>query len=246
MRYQNNLAIPINTLLTMYDLPSEDPDNLAPSDGFHRMQHSLLKTTCRPKLSKFFIGSNMHFYYDVKNALRYKIPDWFLVPGVVASKTSADLCWSYVLWQEAIAPFIVVELLTPGVDGEELVESLDRDGVSKWGLYERVLRVPYYVVFDWLSGHLWMFCLQGGRYVELNLSGQGVWLEDLGLGLGMWQGSYDGVEGKWLRWYYDDGSWVMTDQERLLLIQQTERDRQRADLMATKLRELGLDVDEIL
>jgi Putative restriction endonuclease len=85
----------------------------------------------------------------------------------------ADLRWSYVLWQEAIAPFIVVELLTPGVDGEELVESLDRNQVSKWGLYERVLRVPYYVVFDWRSGYLWMFCLQGGRYVELDLSGQG-------------------------------------------------------------------------
>jgi Uma2 family endonuclease len=244
--YQNNPAIPVNTLLTMYDLPSEDPDNLAPSDEFHRMQRSLLKTTCQPRLSKFFIGSNMHFYYDVKSALHYKIPDWFLVPGVAASTTSADMRWSYVLWQESIAPFIVVELLTPGINGEELVENLDRDEVSKWGLYERVLRVPYYVVFDWISDYLWIFCLQGGRYVKLDLSGQGVWLEDLGLGLGLWQGIYDGVEGKWLRWYYEDGSWVMTARERLLLIQQAERDRQRADLMTAKLRELGLTVDEML
>jgi Uma2 family endonuclease len=244
--YQDILALPANILLTMYDLPSEDHDNLAPSDGFHRMQRNLLKTTCRPRLSKFFIGSNMHFYFDVKNALRYKIPDWFLVPGVSASKTSAELRWSYVLWQEAIAPFIVVELLTPGVNGEELVENLAGAEISKWGLYERVLRVPYYVVFDWRSGYLWMFCLQGGRYVELDLSGQGVWLEDLGLGLGLWQGSHDGVEGKWLRWYDADGNWVMTSQERLSLIERADRDRQRADLMAAKLRELGFDIDEML
>jgi hypothetical protein len=36
----------------------------------------------------------------------------------------------------------------------------------------------------------------------------------LGLGLGLWTGRYEGVVGKWLRWYDAGGDWIPTKDER--------------------------------
>jgi Alanine-zipper, major outer membrane lipoprotein len=113
-----------------------------------------------------------------------------------------------------------------------------------------------------------MFCLQGTKYVEQIISGQGFWFDELQLGLGVWNGIYKGVEGQWLCWYDAAGNWVLSEQERILKAKQqaenaeqraknaekraanaeqlVDRERQRADLLATKLRELGIDVDGML
>jgi DNA-binding NarL/FixJ family response regulator len=39
------------------------------------------------------------------------------------------------------------------------------------------------------------------------------WFEPLGLGLGVWQGRYQGAEGRWLRWYDAANHWVPTEAE---------------------------------
>jgi hypothetical protein len=36
--YQNNPTIPVNTLPTMYDLPSESPEEMGLPDEFHDVQ----------------------------------------------------------------------------------------------------------------------------------------------------------------------------------------------------------------
>jgi Uma2 family endonuclease len=56
----------------------------------------------------------MNLYYDVRHALWYKRPDWFGVVGVPLLYDEVDLRLSYVIWQEGINPFVVVELLSPG------------------------------------------------------------------------------------------------------------------------------------
>jgi hypothetical protein len=76
--------------------------------------------------------------------------------------------------------------------------------------------------------------------VEQIISGQGFWFDDLQLGLGVWTGAYEDVEGQWLCWYDAAGNWVPSKQERIL------KAEQRADLLAAKLRELGIDVDGML
>jgi non-ribosomal peptide synthetase component E (peptide arylation enzyme) len=78
------------------------------------------------------------------------------------------------------------------------------------------------------------------------------------LGLGLWTGSYFGVEGQWLRWYDRSGNWVGTDREQLLQAQQKvavaqqevemakqqkEDAEQRAARLAAQLRELGIEPD---
>jgi Uma2 family endonuclease len=183
-----------------------------------------------------------------------KHPDWFLVLGVPPSQSQQDLRLSYVVWQEGVAPFLMVELLSPGTEAEDLGQTLRVVGKppTKWQVYEQILRVPYYAVFvgeaspeeNRYSNQFRLFGLQFNQYVELTLSSQGFWFNDLELGLGVWSGVYENVEGQWLRWYDRSGAWVPTNQERVVLSEQrAENAEQRAERLAAKLRELGIEAD---
>ena len=66
---------------------------------------------------------------------------------------------------------------------------------TKWEVYEDILKVPYYVIYDRYENQFRGFTLQSGQYEVLALEAERLWLEALGLGLGLWQGSYEGVEG---------------------------------------------------
>ena len=48
---------------------------------------------------------------------------------------------------------------------------------------------------------------------ELDLSEGRLWLEELGLGLAIWQGSYKQVSGSWLRFYDAALDWIPTPME---------------------------------
>jgi len=63
-----------------------------------------------------------------------------------------------------------------------------------------------------------------------------LWLSEVRLGLGLWYGTYQGMERLWLRWYDPKGNWVATEveQER----QRAEQERQRADRLEAELRAL--------
>ena len=52
--------------------------------------------------------------------LWHKRPDWFLVVGVSRFYNERDLRLSYVMWQEEVSPMVVVELLSPGTEKEDL------------------------------------------------------------------------------------------------------------------------------
>jgi hypothetical protein len=57
------------------------------------------------------------------------------------------------------------------------------------------------------------------------------------VGLGVWEGSYQGVKRQWLRWYDGNGHWLPTPEEK------TEAEKQRADKLAAKLLALGVDLE---
>jgi hypothetical protein len=137
-----------------------------------------------------------------------------LVLGTSASQSQDELRWSYLIWREGIGLFLVVELLSPGTEDEDLGQTLRVIGKppTKWQVYEQILRVNFYALYDRYSKQFRLFELRGGGYVELTIDGQGFWFEALQLGLGLWNGSYFGVAGQWLRWYDRSGNWVGTDQ----------------------------------
>jgi hypothetical protein len=80
------------------------------------------------------------------------------------------------------------------------------------------------------------------RYQPLTPEGQGIWIEEIQLGLGLWQGSFQNRERLWLRWYDQEGNWLLTpaewekerakqeEQRAELEKQRAEQEKQRADL----------------
>ena len=55
-----------------------------------------------------------------------------------------ELRLSYVTWQEGTPPIVVVELLSPGTEKEDLGRNLRevRQPPNKWTVYEQILRIP--------------------------------------------------------------------------------------------------------
>ncbi|MGF1600870.1 MAG: Uma2 family endonuclease [Thermosynechococcaceae cyanobacterium] len=267
--YQGNSPTSVQKPLpTMYDLPSEYPEELGLPDEFHAFQPQLLRETCQlPDYSAddIFIGTDINVYYDSRHTPWHKRPDWFLVLGVPQAKQQEDLRWSYVIWQEGVSPFLVVELLSPGTEDEDLGRSLRQinQPPGKWEVYERILRVPYYVVFDRYENNFRLFQLTATRYQELEITDNRYWFEELDLGLGVWEGDFQAATGQWLRWYDAAGHWIPTsaefaEQEKQRAEQETQRanqetqranqeaqradrEQQRAERLAERLRELGVD-----
>ena len=101
------------------------------------------------------------------------------------------------------------------------------------------MRVWHYVVWDpevqISTKPLQAFELRGRFYGAMPRP----FFPDLGLGLAVWKGSFEGVEAEWLRWCDADGKLLATGEER------ADRERERADRLAAKLRELGIDPDAL-
>ena len=255
-----------NFLPTMYDLPSEDAEEPGLPDEFHDFQPELLRRTFKPPhylSEQVFSGSDLNLYYDLAYTQWYKRPDWFGVVGDRSFYDSAELRLSYVMWQEKVPPMVVVELLSPGTEGEDLGRTTRQEdkAPTKWEVYEQILQVPYYVVFNRDTGSLRAFFHDNHRYEELPLTEPKIWMPKLELGLGLWEGVYETglrkIEGLWLRWYDREDNLILTDteierqraeQERERASrerQRAEEERQRAERLAEKLRELNIDPDSI-
>lgn len=234
----------LQTLPTMYDLPSEYPEEPGLPDIFHDLQPQLLSATLQPSVAppdQVFTGTDLNVYYDVNHVNWHKRPDWFVVVGVPKLYDHKDMRLSYVIWQEKVSPTVVVELLSPSTAKSDLGElAREPDGTpTKWEVYEQILQIPYYVIFDRYTDHLRIFQLREDRYQKLELNQPKLWIPELERGLGLWSGSYDGINRLWLRWYDADENWLPTDAERLVATQV------QADRMAAKLRELGIDPDDL-
>jgi Uma2 family endonuclease len=114
---------PAQVLPTMYDLPSEYPEEPGLPDEFHDLQPQLLSLTLRLlkyNRNQFFTGTDLNLYYDALHPLWHKRPDWFLAVGVPRLYPGGDLRRSYVTWIEGRNPFVVVEFLSPGTQKEDL------------------------------------------------------------------------------------------------------------------------------
>jgi Uma2 family endonuclease len=123
-------------------------------------------------------------------------PDWFYVPNVPPN-LDGQIRRSYVLWREHIAPLIALEFASGNGDEERDRTPLSRtdEGVitkpGKFWAYERVMRIPYYGIYEINSGRLEVYRLIDGYYQLLELNDRGHFaIAPLGVELGLWQGSY--------------------------------------------------------
>lgn len=228
---------PGETLPTMYDLPSEDPEEPGLPDEFHDLQPQLLSRTLALQdygCDRWFTGTDLNLYYDVHHPLWQKRPDWFLAVDVPRLYGDRDLRRSYVVWQEGVSPQVVVEFLSPGTEAEDLgrFHRASQNGElktavgdrryrqqppGKFQVYETYLRVPHYVVYSRYTQQLRYFKLEGSQYQEQTIGATPpqLWLSDLHIGLGIWAGSFAGIESHWLRWCDREGHWLLTDTEQV-------------------------------
>ena len=171
-----------------------------------------------------------------------------IVPDALVSldvELAADL-WpkanrSYFIWRFGKPPDAVVEIVS-NREGGELERKRER--------YAQ-LGVAYYVVFDpqRLLGEEALRCyeLRGRTYAPC----AGGWLGDIGLGVRLWEGEYEGVKAVWLRWCDREGNVIPTGAElaeaeraRAEAEQRrAEAERARAERLAARLRALGIDPD---
>lgn len=165
---------------------------------------------------------------------------------------------SYVIWQEAVAPIVVVELLSPGTENEDLgrFATTHEPAVEantppmpppKWQVYEQILRVPYYIVFNRYTDQMRAFTLSTDQYQEQPLTESQVWIPELDIGLGLWQGEYEGVPRQWLRWYDAGDHWIATDtdKERQRAEQRADQAKQQLEDLLARLRVQGIDPESL-
>jgi Uma2 family endonuclease len=210
----------------------------------------------------WYFGADMAIYYDEFQPP--VVPDGFLSLGVPRF-IDERLRLSYVLWEEQVIPIFVLEVVSQKYRGEYSTkkQKYAELGVLYYAVYNprRVRKAP-----------LELYRLERGEYVLL--SGNPVWMPEVNLGLGREIGTYQGIMREWLYWYDEQGQKLLTPEERIQTAEQlrlaaerlrlaaeqrsleseqrvlTEQQRrleaeQKAEFLAQKLRELGIDPETL-
>ena len=232
-------------------------DNLFSSKQQRLLARTLYASWTPPAGKRQTPGQKRPFLADADIGVFYAVgeppivPDFFLSLDV---QPRAD--WhekknrSYFVWEFGKPPEVVVEIVSNREGGE-----LDR----KLEEYARV-NVLYYVVYDpqlKLKGDaLRVFVLRDGEYQELERP----YLPRVGLGLKLWDGVFEDKEDTWLRWCDAQGNIIPTGEERARTEAEARQQAEerasheaaarqqaedRAAQLAAKLRELGVDPDQL-
>ncbi len=236
-------------------IPAPFPDHtqLPESDGtfvknFQEHPQSLILTdSIAPVLQQlhpdkqYCIGQDCGIYWRETNPPEKgaEAPDWFYVPGV-PPVLEGKIRRSYVLWREYVPPLIALEFASG--DGSE---ERDRTPLSalpegatqkpgKFWVYERIIRIPYYAIFEINTSNLEVYHLLDFSYQRLEPNDRGYYpISPLGVELGLWQGRFlNHPERCWLRWWDRQGNLLLTGQEL------AEQERQKRQRLTKKLRSL--------
>ncbi|MEG4418540.1 Uma2 family endonuclease [Microcoleus sp. LAD1_D5] len=233
-------------------LPPAFPDHtqLPDSDGtfvknFQEHPQSLILTDSigpilqeRHPDGQYAIGQDCGIYWRETEPAEQgaEAPDWFYVPNVPPN-IDGQIRRSYVLWREHIAPLIALEFASGNGDEERDRTPLSRtdEGVitkpGKFWVYERVMRIPYYGIYQVNNGRLEVYRLIDGYYQLLELNQRGHFpIAPLSVELGLWQGSYQNQTMLWLRWWDEEGNLLLIGDERAELERlRGEQQRERAE-----------------
>ncbi|MBX3227384.1 MAG: Uma2 family endonuclease [Labilithrix sp.] len=192
--------------------PAPDTSQLITEDGkpvdsvFAEKQMRLLTEALysgwRPG-RRFFAAANVGVFAIAKNPAL--VPDAFLSLDVEPKPvTGPERRQSYFVWEYGKPPDVVIEIVSDTY-GDELSGKLRE--------YER-MRVTHYVVFDPLdktdADEVTSFTLMGGVYVLQPQPSFAL----LGLRLVIWEGVFEDVLERWLRWADLDGVVIPTGDER--------------------------------
>jgi Uma2 family endonuclease len=206
---------------------------------------SLLKATLALVWSDrwdWYFGVDMGIYYDPKKPVI--VPDGFLSVGVKRF-IDGDLRLSYVLWEEENPPILAIEVASPKHLGEY---STKKDIYAEMG-------VLYYVVYNTFRRKrppLEVYRLEDGEYFLI--TGNPIWLPEIGLGIGRERGLYQGIAREWLYWYDEQKRRLLTPEERIMEAEERasieEQGRldaeERVQKLEERLKALGYEPETIV
>jgi Uma2 family endonuclease len=213
----DDLDLDINHLTTEDDQPV---DNLPSEKQQRLLTEPLYSSGFKPKDTDVFLAAaNVGVFYSTHRPPL--VPDVFLSLGVeIAENWWEKKNRSYFTWEFGKPPDVAIEIVS-NREGNELGSKL-RDYAQ--------IGVKYYIVFD-PSGQLsqtplQIYQIKGMAYVEMKTT----WLEHVGLGVTLWEGTFEGKHDLWLRWCDQSGQVLLTGAENARQEnQRAEQEYQRAE-----------------
>jgi Putative restriction endonuclease len=205
-----DLVIPdISDLVIEDDTPV---DNLISEKQQRLLTEPLYSAQALFKGRSFLASANVGVFYALRRPPL--VPDVFLSLDVEPPQDFKEKKnRTYFVWEFGKPPDVVIEIVS-NKEGNELGRKLT--SYAQMG-------VLYYVVYDPLQqlGEqlLYAYGLREGQYFEL----ERYWLPQVDLGLMLWQGTFEEIQGEWLRWCDETGMIVATGAER------AEQEHQRAE-----------------
>ncbi len=221
----------VSGLVTHDDTPVEDL--------FHEKQMRLLTHSLYAAWKPgepFITRANVGVFFAVN--IPPMVPDVLVTVGVEGSPgiTPKERS-SYFVWLCGKVPDIVVEIVCNRKGGEL---SHKKENYAWHG-------IPYYVVYDpdliIQDRKLRCFHLVDKAYEPMKQNSFPL----IGLGLVEWDGLFEDQQDHWIRWVDASGTLIPTGMELAASSsRQAQIESRRAEALAAKLRELGVDPDSVV
>jgi len=162
-------------------------------------------------------------YFSETQALKndFRAPDVFVVLDTERRERKRWVVWE----EDGRAPDVVIEITS------DSTEDVDRG--KKMGIYARLLRVPFYAIYDPFTYQLDAYELDPATrdYTRIEPDARGrVACAPLGLRLGVIPGDWKGLHIPWLRWIDDEGNPL--DDAHARAMRETDRAAREAEKAA--------------
>ena len=229
-----------------WDILSEEwlSDEPELESDLHRDQIDLLLRLMRwhwRGRNDIYYSGNTTVYYDAeqRTTRNFRGPDLYVVLGAEPRPRS-----SWMTWREGGKyPNVVLELLS------DSTAKVDR--ITKKALYQDVWRLPEYFWFHPRTLEFKGFRLRSGQYEEIQRNERGhLWSRELDLYLGLFEEK--------LRLFSAEGALIELEEEEERRLKEEERRQkeeerrlkeeaeERAERLAQRLRDLGVEPDELI
>ncbi len=214
-----------------YVLPDDPVDNINQPPLAAALTESLEITGRLPENA--ITPTNYGICATMNGRIVIKAPDWAYVPSIRVPRE--DVKRSYTPQLQGDLPVIVMEFISDTDGTEYSIKPTYPPG--KWFFYERILKVPNYVILEPDSGSLEVYRLyQSEQYIlQAPNENNRYWVAEMNLYLGLWQGTRENRTGYWLRWWDEQGQLLLWGSEL------AEQERQRAERLAAQLRAAGIE-----
>ena len=222
------LSVDIETLVTEDDTPV---DNMPSEKQQRLLTEPLYSSWSGPGAGRSFLAAaNVGVFPEARNPAI--VPDMFLSLDVRPHRDWWDKGhWSYFVWEFGKPPDLVVEIVS-NQKGNEVGRKRQRYAEMGVGYY--VIHDPLHQVMD---DELRVYRLSGGSYERR----ESHWFPELRLGLTLWDGVFEAVRSRWLRWVDEHGVLIPTGREQRL---RADEEHRRAERLAALLRRSGIDPEQ--